>query len=344
MPASTGIFCYNDKIYFVLMAKEELQETNSDGSVSLNLPTSNLIQPTSAQPAEASFSLDDSLSSGANNLAVDDIHVPINGGADPFGSKDGVIKDLVTDDETDKPATSSFFSQPNFKLWSGILGTSLVLLVGVFFFLAQQTTLFQGAITQILDDEPILEDTEPVIDTTSEGSGLATEPIVGGTPDVLVFNEIETGEGDTEPTIGDLPTIADDNGFIGEPIVDDNDLANLLAETTTSTQDTIIIGDNSPTIDLTTNTTPTDGTIVINDPSFNNPANVPTDSIIIAGTGTSNTAQANLTNSIPTLNSNTNSQVLGSAEVQGNTGPGMLVYFTGPLGFVIYRKLKKYAA
>lgn len=331
--------------------QESVQPSNEIASFSLgNEPTETVVEP-SLEPT---------------NLDTPDLHVPINSSLEP---ETDLVEDLGSELNTDsvpadlKPTeaetqTNSFFKQPNFKLWSGILGGSLILLVGVFFFLAQQTTIFQGTVTRILEDEPILESSEPVIDTSNE----ATEPTAtptGQTPNSNISDGIISNGNNSEPTEN---TGSINAGNIGEPVVDDadSDLADLLADTTTPLNgDAIIITDGGNTnIDLpntsTTNNTnnplltssSTNGTIVINDPAFNNPGTIPTDSIIIGNqtTSTNQNAQANMLGNMPTLTSNTSTAVLGSAEVQGNTGPGMLIYFLGPIGFVIYRKRRIYGS
>ncbi len=242
----------------------------------------------------------------------------------------------------------------NLKLWGGILVGSIVLLLGVFFYLANSTSLFKGSVGEIEEivtppatnfDQSTNSSSSstpvasvPATDSTnsSSNSPLLENPILDDS-NLTVPSSTTDNENDDREEIDLTPNSESiiDTGATEPDLTSDPEFGtnNILPSA-----DDLISSLNTPkpTVDqnllnLINNPTPTGVTTVEFQPTPATPANT-----LPAAPQATNSA-----NGIRgSLASNTNAAVLNSANVQGDTGPAMLFYLAAPLA-VVLRRFKK---
>lgn len=249
--------------------------------------------------------------------------------------------------------------QRNIKIWVSVLAVAVAVLIGAFFFLARQTTLFQGSlIDNVNDDEPIVtappqtdfdENNEGVVG----GNGQIVDPVTGE----IIGTTTEQPEGTDGDANGDavddlLAQLLGEDG--DESVVtdgfdfgDNGDGAPIVPGAGGSTRDPEfdddLLNNTGVPRDQSNLPLPVGGST---DPGLGSNTVIPpqpggaTDNGIPGGAGTfvsSNFPSAPTTT--PSLYSNTNPHVLQGGSVQGNTGPGVLVYFVPPfLAYLIRRR------
>jgi hypothetical protein len=278
----------------------------NSGTVSLNL------MPT-AEPKVQNFAvMDHDHAEPALNLNQD-----IN-----FGTKLTDMADLAISN------SGALLQGKSLKTWVIVLVAAASFMLVVFFVLARQTSLFQGNLTNVVDrnqDQAIIN---PSFDNSAAPRTTETNPEL----DQLI-NSIATGTTGNTSTTGNnqpsTPQQATQNqpSTTNGPIIDEGIFVNTV---TTRPEATI-----SPSGGQSTNILPSTPIV---DPILN------PGSVVGGGFVPGTNLQANnttTTNPLPSLTSNTNSNVLANNHVSGNTGPGLLVYLFLPIFYFLKRQYVK---
>lgn len=308
------------------------------GTVSLNLPGNN------ATKTEAITS-DVAPEPTGNAFAI------------PVVDTDEDITSAVPDLAASGGGITQVFKQANLRTWAFVLTGALLILAVVFVVLARQTSLFQGNLQGSLEDETIIESPTTSytnFDTNQDNTDPA--PTGGNT------NNVDTsanGSNDSLPAQSTelAPGTENDPNAILSQLLGLNSPDELTNTNNSQTNEPIV--DNGPVVDSSP---------AVNDPEFDNSTvNVtpqsPTDNepVILSPTpnGANEPVLGNIDvtptqpisplpqpvntqqNTAPSLGSNTNANVLASAQVSGNTGPGLLVYFGAPTLAYFLRKKKR---
>jgi len=286
----------------------------NSGTVSLNLmPTAEPQTAKADEPKVQSFAvMDHDDAEPALNLSQD-----VN-----FGTKLTGMADLAINNG------GVLLQGKSLKTWVIVLVAAAAFMLVVFFVLARQTSLFQGNLTNVVDrnqDQPIIN---PSFDNSTAPRTTGTNPEL----DQLI-NSIATGATGTSNTtvnnqLSTTPqTTQNQANTTNGPIIDEAIFVNTV---TTRPEATI-----SPGGGQSTNVLPSTPIV---DPILN------PGSVVGGGFVTGTNLQANnttTTNPLPSLTSNTNSNVLASNHVSGNTGPGLLVYLFLPIFYFLKRQYVK---
>lgn len=236
-----------------------------------------------------------------------------------FGTKLNGVTDLAIDNGV------ALLQGKSLKTWVFVLVAAAIFMFVVFFVLARQTSLFQGNLTNVVDrnqDQAIIN---PSFDNSAAPRTTETNPEL----DQLI-NNIATGTtGSTSNTANNQPSTATQNqpNTTNGPVIDDSIFVNTV---TTRPEATI-----SPSGGQSTNVLPSTPIV---DPILN------PGSVVGGVSATGINLQANnttITNPLPSLTSNTNSNVLANNHVSGNTGPGLLVYLFLPIFYFLKRQYVK---